>query len=599
MSHLILPPVSRLASLKAATSLSDVAKLLSFKPKAVSYILYRLPADAKYSTFQIAKRGGGQRTIQAPIPSLKLLQHRLSDLLQDCVEEINAARQLKDRTAHGFKRKRSIISNARQHRHRRWVFNLDLEGFFPSINFGRVRGFFLKNRDFELNQDVATVLAQIACHQHSLPQGSPCSPVISNLVAHLLDMRLVQLASATGCTYSRYADDLTFSTSKRDFPQEIAVPSAAVGVASNLWLPGARLEALVLSTGFQINVQKTHLMYRASRQNVTGLVVNEKINVRWEYRHNVRAMVHNLTRTGLFEVVGVTTEDGNAVLQKRSGTLNELHGMLGFIDSIEFYNWTQTSAYLSDKKSSDNKSSDKKSSRENVYRKFLMYSYFYAARTPVILCEGETDNVYLTHAIRSLAADFPALAETMPNGKIRLKVRLYKYRHSSTARLLDLNGGSSGLAKFIGVYKSETERFSGPGLSEPVVILYDNDDGATGIRNAIKNVSRTVPGNDEAFVHVAKNLYAVPTPLVAGAVSSKIEDFFDAATKATLIGGKSFNDAKDADSEIYYSKIVFAHKVVRPNADNINFSGFRPLLTNLVAAINKHKPAIAPPAPGP
>lgn len=191
----------------------------------------------------------------------------------------------------------------------------------------------LKNRDFELHEDVATVVAQIACHENSLSQGSPCSPVISNLVAHLLDMRVVKLASESGCTYSRYADDLTFSTNKKEFPREIAVPSAADGVGSHLWLPGEALKTVIESTGFRINAKKTHLMYRASRQNVTGLVVNEKINVRWEYRHNVRAMVHSLVKTGKFELLGVTQKDGRAVLEERPGTLNELHGMLGFIDS--------------------------------------------------------------------------------------------------------------------------------------------------------------------------------------------------------------------------------------------------------------------------
>jgi RNA-directed DNA polymerase len=388
---------SRLASLKAATSLSDVAKLLDFKPKAVSFILYKQPAANKYTTFQIPKKSGGHRTIKAPIESLKLLQRRVSDLLLDCADEINAARQLKDRTAHGFKRKRSIITNARQHRHRRWVFNLDLEEFFPSINFGRVRGFFLKNRDFELHPEVATVLAQIACHDNSLPQGSPCSPVISNLVAHLLDMRLVKLASTTGSTYSRYADDLTFSTNKKGFPAEIAAPSASEGAGSHLWLPGEALRTLIESTGFRINAKKTHVMYRSSRQNVTGLVVNQKINVRWEYRHNVRAMVHSLVSTGQFELLGVTEKDGQTVLEKRPGTLNELHGMLGFIDSIEYYNRTQT----------PDGESEGKSSREKAYREFLIYSTFYAATMPVIICEGETDNVYLTHAIRSLAVSFP------------------------------------------------------------------------------------------------------------------------------------------------------------------------------------------------
>ncbi len=126
-------------------------------------------------------------------------------------------------------------------------------------------------------------------------------------------------------------------------------------------------------------------------------------------------------------------------MEKRPGTLNELHGMLGFIDSIDVYNKTHTSDALSDERSSN----------EKVYREFLIYSTFYAAQAPVVICEGETDNVYLTHAIRSLAAEFPALAEVMPDKKIRLKVRLYKYPKSSTARLLDLKDGGSGvLSKF-------------------------------------------------------------------------------------------------------------------------------------------------------
>lgn len=577
--------MSRLASLKVATSLGDVAKLLNFKPRALSYILYRYPAATKYTTFQIPKRTGGQRTIKAPIDRLKLLQRKLSDLLQDCVHEINTARQLKDRVAHGFKRKRDIRSNARQHRHRRWVFNIDLEDFFPSINFGRVRGFFLKNRDFELHQDAATVIAQIACHENSLPQGSPCSPVISNLVAHLLDMRLVRLASQAGCTYSRYADDLTFSTNKKEFPAAVAVPSGPKGAAAHSWLPGKALQKVITRSGFCINASKTHQMCRASRQRVTGLVVNTRINVPWEYRHNVRAMVHSLVKTGTFQILGLTQKDGQAVLEKRAGTPNELHGMLGFIDWIDVKNRADR----------PDTPLNEKSSSENVYRQFLIYSMFYAAQAPVIICEGETDNVYLTHAIRSLAAQFPVLAEVLPNHVIRIKVRVFKYPKSSTARLLDLkDGGSSALSSFIASYKRETKDFTGPGLTEPVIILYDNDEGAKSIRSAIKQVSKLTITGAEPFAHVIKNLYAVPTPLGANAAPSKIEDFFDAAIKGTIVDGKTFNTGNNFDKDTHYSKTVFAHKVVRPRADTINFSGFSPLLTNLTTAINKHKASVVP-----
>ena len=190
---------------------------------------------------------------------------------------------------------------------------------------------------------------------------------------------------------------------------------------------------------------------------------------------------------------------------------------------------------------------------------------------------GEIDNVYLTQAIRSLAAEFPVLAEVKPDKKIVLKVRLYKYPGSNTARLLDLNDGGHGvLRKFIAAYKNETKDFTGPGLSEPVVILYDNDHDAPKIRKTIKTVSRVIATGAEPFVHVIKNLYAVPTPLGDNATPSNIEDRFGAAIKATVIDGKTFNPGDGFDRDKHYSKKVFAHKVVRPKADTIDFSGFRP-----------------------
>src|SRR6185437_5065944 len=180
-----------------------------------------------------------------------------------------------DSLAHGFKRKRSIVTNATKHKNRRFVFNLDLENFFGTINFGRVRGFLIKNTDFALQPSVATLIAQIACHENALPQGSPCSPVISNLIGSVLDVRLCALASGVGCTYSRYVDDLSFSTNKKDFP-----PQVAKRTETHAWELGDKLHDVLNHTGFSVNASKTRMQYCTSRQEVTGLVVNQKVNIR-------------------------------------------------------------------------------------------------------------------------------------------------------------------------------------------------------------------------------------------------------------------------------------------------------------------------------
>jgi RNA-directed DNA polymerase len=182
--------VPHIDRLRSATTLNDLAKLLSFAPSSVSYIIYKTPVSSRYTNFDIPKRDGSMRHIMAPSPPLRLLQSRLGELLYDCIADIEKESPERKSLAHGFERGRSIITNSALHKRRRYVLNLDLEDFFPSINFGRVRGFFLKDKYFSLEQKVATIIAQIACHNNELPQGSPCSPVISNLIGHLLDARL-------------------------------------------------------------------------------------------------------------------------------------------------------------------------------------------------------------------------------------------------------------------------------------------------------------------------------------------------------------------------------------------------------------------------
>ncbi|MCQ9186699.1 reverse transcriptase family protein, partial [Streptomyces sp. IBSBF 2953] len=198
-----------------------------------------------------------------------------------------------------------------------------------------VRGFFITNKNFSLQPSVATVLAQIICYDNSIPQGSPCSPVVSNLIGHLLDIKLAKMASEMKCTYSRYADDLTFSTNKQQFPLELVSP----GNSRHDWVVGERLERVIQKCGFKVNSRKTRLQYRDSRQDVTGLVVNEKVNVPTQYKRRARAMAHRLFESGSFQVEKLSIKDnGKAVSEIRAGSVEELSGMFSHIAMVTQYN---------------------------------------------------------------------------------------------------------------------------------------------------------------------------------------------------------------------------------------------------------------------
>lgn len=157
-----------LERLRAAKSRLEIAKLLGFTPKALAYLLYKQAPETKYKAFNIAKKTGGTRLIEAPVPQLKLLQQRLAALLLDCLEEIEAEHPIRRSLSHGFQRKRSIVTNAIPHRKCRYVLNLDLNDFFGTINFGRVRGFFLSDENFALSKDAAP------CSPRSLVTKTDC-----------------------------------------------------------------------------------------------------------------------------------------------------------------------------------------------------------------------------------------------------------------------------------------------------------------------------------------------------------------------------------------------------------------------------------------
>jgi RNA-directed DNA polymerase len=192
-------------------------------------------------------------------------------------------------TVHGFVASRSILTNAEKHVRRRFVLNIDLEDFFHTIHFGRVQGMFMKP-PYNLPQEVSKVLAQICCYDGRLPQGAPTSPIVSNMICARMDSELRKLAKACKCTYTRYADDITFSTTLPSFPSGLASYTDGTDL-SNIIL-GERLKLTIQGNGFEVNEDKTRLQHKSGHQGVTGLTVNQFPNVRRSFVREISSMLY-------------------------------------------------------------------------------------------------------------------------------------------------------------------------------------------------------------------------------------------------------------------------------------------------------------------
>ena len=565
---------------KAAKDRKDLARLLGFKPSALTSIIYRTPPDRKYATFEISKKSGGVRTIKAPNPKLKKLQSHLAHFLYACLAEIDEERQAQP-VSYGFRKKRTIAANAKNHKRRRYVLNLDLEDFFPSFNFGRVRGFFLKDRAFELEEQVATTIAQIACDGVALPQGSPCSPVISELIGQVLDLRLLRFAKKHGVRYSRYADDITFSTNQSDFPEALAVQDVE---SLSVWAPGADLVHEIKRAGFKVNLAKTRMNCRGSRQMVTGLVVNEKVNIRSEYYRKARAMCDSLFQSGTyFRSFTPPSNPGEEPQPDLTDSLNPLEGILSHIYAV-----TQ-----SEERREFTEQRVKARAIRKLYRRFLFYKHCIALDAPLIITEGKTDPIYLREAIRFRDNYHPQLVEQGENG-FRFAIRFFNYR-GQAHEIMDLGGGAGDLKSIpldylrnLDATKQKGKPFKCIPMAHPVILVLDNDDGLQSIGGTVRTNfgMRITTTSVDKFFRITKNLYLIKTPETNG--ESCIEDLFPAEWTDKRLNGKKFNSSGKIDPQTEYGKEVFAKSVVKPNSHKINFSGFDSLLDRIVAVLDHY-----------
>lgn len=243
---------------------------------------YSSIGGTRYTTFQIPKKKKGEyRTIDAPIPMLKYIQRGLNLVLQTVYTPHSAAM--------GFVPHKSVVDNARVHTGQRLVFNIDLKDFFPSISSGRVY-YRLMAKPFSLNKDVASLITDLCCYKNAegksvLPQGAPTSPTITNMICGQMDRKLARLAKSYGLKYSRYADDITFSGMGNVFSE------------GSEFIRSMR-HIIVDEEHFTINEDKIRLCHQGTRQEVTGLSVNEKGNVSRKYVKQLRTLIHNWEMNG-------------------------------------------------------------------------------------------------------------------------------------------------------------------------------------------------------------------------------------------------------------------------------------------------------------
>jgi RNA-directed DNA polymerase len=311
-------------------SADDVADYFAISRARMIHALYRAGDETRYREFEIPKRTGGMRRISAPRGLVRELQSTLNPALQ----KVYAAHP----AAHGFISQRSVVSNASPHAGKHWVLNVDLADFFPSINFGRVRGLFMAP-PFNMGPKAASVMAQICVHGNGLPQGAPTSPVLSNFIAASLDRRLMRLAKEMRCDYTRYADDITFSCDLQVFPPALAMFDVSANLTEQVQA-GDALERAIMACGFAINQKKVRLQGRHRHQSVTGLCVNRTANVERTRIRKVRAMLHAWDKFGLneagrehFEKYARTPGNG-APADAGAVFRSSIYGQLAFIKMV-------------------------------------------------------------------------------------------------------------------------------------------------------------------------------------------------------------------------------------------------------------------------
>ncbi len=555
---------------------NDLASILKVPKNQFSYLLYKLDVNKQYEKFEIPKKSGGTRTIHSPNDRLKYIQKRLNEEIMIFLNDSNYP---VSKISHGYEKKKSIRTNASVHVKKRYVLNIDIEDFFGSINFGRVRGFFNKNNFFKLPLEVSTIIAQICCKDGVLPQGAPTSPIISNLIAHTLDYRISHLAKKYKMNYSRYVDDLTFSTNEKNF--ELSLDNFL-----------SDFDSLLKNTGFVRNKKKTRLQYKRSRQAVTGVVVNEDLSIPNDFYKNTRAMLNEFIKNENFFI----NDKDNL------GSLNQLEGRLSYINYFE----KKKNIRNAKGKEVNKKNHTKFSTKEKEFKKFLFFKNFIINDKPLIITEGKTDVLYLKAALKNLHSEYPNLIQKREDGTFLFKVKFFQRTKRNMFFFIISKDGADAMKNIVDLFitkrssnvnecimtKIKTMRKTK--ALNPVILLFDNEMKTDRPLKNFLNFIKISPEDKLKFevslnTCISDNLYLLTNNIPQKKVESgeaEIEDLLPDVILEHSINGEKLKYTNGKDKKTISKD--FLSKYVISNYEKINFDNFRPLLNSLNSIIENY-----------
>lgn len=543
----------------------EVAKLINIELRAITYVLYKIGIEESYKSFEIPKKAGGTRVIDSPNKQLKRIQRQLGKKIYDIHKNYIDQKRITSNISHGFETGKGIITNARIHKNKKYLLNIDIADFFSSINFGRVQGYFNKSQEFMFSKEVSTIISQLVCYAKKLPQGAPTSPIISNLIFNIVDLRILSLAKKYRLSYTRYADDMSFSTNNRAFKTDYIEFIK-------------ELKVLLKNSGFDINESKTRLEYYSSRQEVTGLTVNKKINAHRKFIKQTRAMVDQLLKTDSFKIDGVI------------GAQEQLEGRLAFINQLDWYN--------NDLESESKKNKGNKryisglNAREKQYQYFLFYKYFFRPSKPTIVTEGKTDIIHVKAALMKYSDRYPNLITKNDSGKYvfnlyflnktkRLKYFLGIVQNGADTmkNIWNFYNGSNNCDNLLKYINNKREYGMITDVN-PVILLFDNEQKTDKpLKKFLKHIGAELNTN-QILMNLNANLYLQTIPLINKFRECEIEDLYTEEVLNISIHGKRFEKMVKDSTEDTFSKDIFSKYIIE-NYQEIDFSNFLPLLDSI------------------